>query len=730
MTRNTHPQPTPSPGQKGTIMEFDHITQTPGSGNTPLSRFRKEKAFKLLRGGSKFLQNGFQSIPMEATMSKTRFAHCIFFLFSLLVFCFVSFTANSAEADTSLAPYFFIESENAAEGNEEQFPLLDTQAEVNINGVIAQVKVRQKYANRGSQPIHARYIFPGSTRAAVHGLTMTIGERTIRAQIKERQAAQAIYDQAKREGKSAALLAQERPNVFSMAVANILPGDVIDVELVYTELLRPENGVYEFVYPTVVGPRYSSGQEDQSKSQWVKNPYLKQGSDPKTGFALRTRLAAGMPVKDISSPSHAVKVDYESPDTARISLNGQDFGGDRDFILRYRLDGDAIATGLMLFEGKDENFFLLMAQPPRRPAVSQIPPREYIFVVDVSGSMHGFPLDTSKTLLSGLIGSLRPQDRFNMIFFSGGNQVMAPASVAATAENVRAALRMLNNLEGGGGTELLPALQTAIAMPMAEGVSRSVLVITDGLISAEKEAFALIRENLGHSNLFAFGVGSSVNRHLIEGLAVAGRGEPFVLTNPGEAPAMVERFRDYISAPVLTGIKIAYEGFDAYDVEPNIPDLFAQRPLLVLGKWRGQRDGRIVISGVNGDGAYKQSFAVNEAQPDDKNAGLRTLWARNRLVQLSDYGQGTDEEQKAAIINLGLTYELLTAHTSFVAVDEIVRNVGGEGKEVRQPTPLPQGVSELAVGGVHRVPEPEFWLLALAALLAIWPLTRRNGALS
>ena len=664
-------------------------------------------------------------------MFKTRFAHCVFALLSLLALCFASFSARSAEADTSLAPYFFIESENAAEGNEEKFPLLDTRAEVNINGVIAQVKVRQKYANRGSQPIHARYIFPGSTRAAVHGLTMTIGDRVIRAQIKERQAAQAVYDQAKSEGKSAALLSQERPNVFSMAVANILPGDVIEVELVYTELLHPENGVYEFVYPTVVGPRYSSGNEDQTKSQWVKNPYLKEGSDPKTGFTLHTRLAAGMPVKDISSPSHAVKVDYESPDTASISLAGQDFGGNRDFILRYRLDGDAIATGLMLFEGKDENFFLLMAQPPRRPAVSQIPPREYIFVVDVSGSMHGFPLDISKTLLADLIGSLRPQDRFNMIFFSGENRVMAPASIAATAENVQKALTMLNNIRGGGGTELLPALQTAMAMPTNEAASRSVLVITDGYIAAEKEAFELIRKNLGRSNLFAFGIGSSVNRHLIEGLAVAGRGEPFVITDPSEAPAMARRFRDYISAPLLTNIRIAYEGFDAYDVEPkHIPDLFAQRPLLVLGKWRGQRNGRIVISGMNGDGAYKQSFAVKEAQPDDKNAGLRTLWARSRLMQLSDYGQGIGENQKAAIIDLGLTYELLTAHTSFVAVDEIVRNVGGTGEEVRQPTPLPQGVSELAVGGMRRVPEPEFWLLALAALLTIWPLTRRSRALS
>jgi len=182
------------------------------------------------------------------------------------------------------------------------------------------------------------------------------------------------------------------------------------------------------------------------------------------------------------------------------------------------------------------------------------------------------------------------------------------------------------------------------------------------------------------------------------------------------------------NAPVLTNIKVAYEGFAAYDVEPaHIPDLFAQRPVLIFGKWRGQPDGRIVISGVNGDGAYSQSFAVAEVRADEKNAGLRALWARNRLAQLSDYGQGGDAEQKAAIINLGLTYNLLTAHTSFVAVDEIVRNVGGEGKDVKQPLPLPKGVSELAVSG-RQVPEPEFWLLALAALVAVGALARRSGA--
>ncbi|MDL2275231.1 VWA domain-containing protein [Desulfosarcina sp. OttesenSCG-928-G10] len=650
--------------------------------------------------------------------------HPMFKMFTLsvllLLITALPLHAGPQTADTTLSPYFYVESAGDGEGGTEAFPLLDTQVNARISGVIAHVTVKQRYANRGSVPIHARYIFPGSTRAAVHGLTLTIGDRVIRAQIKERETARAVYEAARKEGKSASLLEQERPNVFSMAVANILPGDLIDVEMEYTELLVPENGTYEFVYPTVVGPRYTSPSEDQSNAKWVSNPYLKTGSDPKTTFNIRTHLSAGMTVKEVSCSSHPVKIDYDAPDKVRIDLDTTEFSGNRDYILRYRLADREIATGLLLFEGKDENFFLLMAQPPQRPTVDQIPGREYLFVVDVSGSMHGFPLNTAKVLVQNLIGALRPTDQFNILFFSGGSQIMAPSSVAATAENIQGAIRMLDNQRGGGGTELLPALRKAMTLPASEGYSRNILVITDGYVSAEKEAFTLIRENLNTSNVFAFGIGGSVNRYLIEGLAKAGQGEPFVVTDPSEAAGVANRFREYVSTPVLTHITASCENFETYDVEPaRIPDLFAKRPVLVLGKWRGGRTGKITLSGTSGAGVWQQSFFPENVQPGTENAALRYLWARQRVAQLSDYSGRDDAEQKAAIVNLGLTYNLLTAHTSFVAVDEMVRNPGGDGKEVKQPLPLPTGVSERAVGSTRSVPEPEFWILGIAALIIL-----------
>ncbi|MDL2210087.1 VIT and VWA domain-containing protein [Desulfovibrio sp. OttesenSCG-928-O18] len=638
----------------------------------------------------------------------------VLLIITVLLFAFAhpAEAAQNANAK-SLSPYFFVE--NGDENNEEAFPLLETKVDAEISGVIAKVTVTQRYANRGKSAIHARYIFPGSTWAAVHGLTMTIGERTIRAEIKEKQEARRIHETARREGKSTTLLEQKRPNVFSMEVANILPGDTIDVKLEYSELLVPEDGTYEFVYPTVVGPRYSGKTQDESTdNQWVANPYLKTGNDPQSAFSINVRLAAGLAVREAACHTHPVKIAYDSPDIARVSLDTTDFTGNRDYILRYRLAGQEIVSGLMLFEGADENFFLLMAQPPARPKREQIPGREYIFVVDVSGSMHGFPLDTTKVLLKNLMARLRPADKFNMLFFSGSNKLMAPASIPATPQNLERALTMLGNFEGSGGTELLPALHRAMALKTEANVSRSLVVITDGYIDAEKEAFALIRDNLNKNNLFAFGVGSSVNRHLIEGLAKAGRGEPFILTNPGESHSVAKKFSDYIAAPVLTNVTVTSSGFDIYDQEPaKIADLFASRPLLVYGKWRGERKGSITLSGTSGAGQWSQSFALSAVKPDRANAGLRYLWARERLAQISDYsGFRGEETSREDVVALGLKYNLLTAHTSFVAVDNIVRNPGGDGKHTAQPLPLPMGVSERAVG----VPEPEFWLLLVLSL--------------
>ncbi len=643
--------------------------------------------------------------------------------------CVIPVAVQATDVNKTLSPYFLIEN---GDPQVDQFPLKKTNVNVSISGVIADVVVTQRYANGGPNPINARYIFPASTRAAVHGMTMQIGERRIRAKIEERQAAQRQFDQAKKQGKSASLLKQQRPNVFSMNVANIMPGDHIDIELRYTELLVPTDGTYQFVYPTVVGPRYLSHPEStaQETDRWVKNPYLVEGDPPRGTFTIQVTISAGIKLQEAICNTHATNISWENESMARIGLApGERHGGNRDFIVDYRLAGRKIESGLMLYTGKDEKFFLLIAQPPERVQPADIPVREYIIVVDISGSMHGFPLNTAKKLLENLIGSLREKDRFNVILFAGGSKVMAPTSLPATQANIQGALQLIDQQRGGGGTDLYSALKKSLALPRDKNVSRSVLIITDGYISAEKDVFGLIQENLNRTNVFSFGIGSSVNRYLIEGIAKAGMGEPFIVTRSEEAFATAERFRRYVASPVLTDIVVKPDGFEIYDVEPvSIPDLFAHRPVIVFGKWRGEPRGHIELSGTGGKGRYVRSFNVAETRPLEMNAALKYLWARHRIARLSDYNvSAADADNKARITSLGLTYNLLTAHTSFIVVHEVVRNPSGVGKDVTQPLPLPEGVSSLAVGGCARVPEPELSLmfLVIAVFIASVSLYRR-----
>lgn len=638
--------------------------------------------------------------------------------------------------DKTLSPYFAIE---GGDPSVDRFPLKDTRVDVSVGGVLAHVTVTQTYVNDGERPINASYVFPASTRAAVHGMTMTVGEHVIRAKIAEREEAREEFDQAKEAGKSASLLEQQRPNVFSMDVANVMPGDVIDIELQYSELLVPTDGTYTFVYPTVVGPRYSeiTAETDTDHDRWVQSPYLHEDESSPSTFSIALRLSTGIPVAELSCLTHETDIAWDGETSATVSsIPGTANANNRDFILKYRLGGQRIQSGLMLHEGEDENFFLLLMEPPEAVAVESIPPREYIFAVDVSGSMHGFPISVSKELLRSLIGGLRPVDSFNVILFAGESKALAARSLPATEENIREAIALIDGEQGGGGTRLYSALERALGMPGEEGGSRSIVVVTDGYISAERDVFDLIRENLGRANVFAFGIGSSVNRYLVEGIARAGRGEPFVVTDRHEAHTEASKLRRYIESPVLTGVSVEYDGFEVYDVEPPaVPDLLAKRPLQVFGKWHGPASGRITVRGTTGVGEYSQTLNVEEAQPRPEHQPLRYLWARTRVADLVDFNdRGMEQRTVQQVTSLGLKYDLLTPYTSFVAVHEVVRNAEGDGTRVVQPLPLPEGVSDLAVGGeqsgprilglamskpYREAPEPELLVLVLSVVLGM-----------
>jgi len=606
---------------------------------------------------------------------------------------------EETDEDRTRSPYFYVESE---EVGVDCFPLKSTNVTTTIEGVIADTYVVQTYANQGTKPVNASYVFPASTKVTIHGMQMQIGDQIVTAVIKEKEEAKQEFETAKSEGKSASMLSEQRANVFTMDVANIMPGDEVQIELHYTELITPSEGTYQFVYPTVAGPRYVGPVLDDTgnRDEWTGTPYLNEGSEPSDDYNINVTVSSGVPITALSSSSHEINIGWDKNTTAHVSLaNPSDYAGNRDFILDYKLTGEQIDTGLITSQNENENVFMLMIQPPERCETEEILPREYIFVLDVSGSMSGFPLDTAKELINNLVSGLRETDTFNLILFSGDSRQMADRSVPATKENIDKAIRLIKEQRGAGGTELTSALKNALSIPDAENTSRNIVIISDGYISGESEVFELINDNLDNADFFSFGIGSAVNRYLIEGIASIGQGEPFIVTDEEEAGEVAEKFRTYIQSPVLTDIKVSFEGFDTYDVEPAVlPTLYAKKPIILLGKWKGEAEGTIRIEGMTGDGEYSQSINVADSV-SGQNDAVGYLWARKRVERLTDYGIGGDDSAiQAEVTKIGLNYHMITPYTSFVAVLDIVRNPDGESTDVDQPLPLPLEVSDLAVG--------------------------------
>lgn len=687
------------------------------------------------------------------------------------------------QEDKTGAPYFYVESQ---EVNVDSFPLKKTNVIADINGMIAEIHVRQSYSNEGKSPINACYVFPASTKVTVHGMQMQIGDQLITAKIKEKEEAKEEFETAKEEGKSASLLSEERPNVFTMNIANIMPGDDVSIDLHYTELITPTDGIYQFVYPTVVGPRYVGPVIDDcgTREEWTATPYMPQESEPKDSYDIHVNVSAAVPITELISSSHEIAVQWEKKTKAVVSLSdASDYAGNRDFILDYKMTGQDISTGMMLNTGENENFFMLMVQPPERYDIEDIPPREYIFVLDVSGSMSGYPLDTAKSLIKNLVSDLRDTDSFNLVLFSSDSIQMSKKSVPANNLNVNRALKMIDELEGGGGTELALALRNALAIPAKDEVSRSIVVITDGYIYGEEEIFDIIHKNIGNTDFFPFGIGTSVNRYLIEGIAKTGQGESFVVTEKEEASETAKRFKTYIQSPVLTDIQVKFDDFEVYDVEPSVlPTLFAQRPIVLLGKWRGEPTGTVQITGKAGNSDYAQTISLGDttgikmvnAKIENKNtvqlnsAGQKTaadlfggnlvnesltntalkingptlsgakadnqlvsavtmesdvlsyLWAQKRIERLTDYGLNKDNpDVKAEVTQIGLNYSMLTPYTSFIAVTETVRNPEKNSKDVKQPLSLPLEVSNFALGGYLFGSEPSEILLMAALVLIL-----------
>ncbi len=591
-------------------------------------------------------------------------------LIALLLLCVPSIAAAQSGVDATEAPYFVVPGVDPAT---DPLPLREVAVHADISGVVASVTMTQLWENTGGSTLEATYVFPLSTRAAVHAMEMRVGGRRVVATIKEKETARQLYEDAKAAGKTAALLEQSRPNMFTTQVANVQPGDVIEVELKYVELLLPEDGIYSFVVPKVVGPRYVSPSEAFPDVPWS---VIAKSDAPTPEPALHAwpisiSLQGGVPVQWVHSSTHLVDTTTDEGTTEVELVQHPDaVDATADFVLDYALGDDDFSAGVLLQPDADGGgHFLALIAPPERVDPALVPPREYVFIVDTSGSMQGWPLAMATQLVSGLVDDLDGADRVNVLCFSGGEEIMAAQAVPATAANKARAKGFLAKQTGRGGTELLPALKRAFASPAKDDMARTFVVVTDGQVTVEAEAIDLIRERAADANVFAIGVGQgSVNQHLLDAVAHAGGGEPYVATNEVMAKDIAERFIDDVRAPVLTNIAFTFEGFDAYDLEPrSIPTLYASRPLLVTGRYRGAPTGTLIVSGDSGRGAWTSKTPIVGA----RHPAVPLLWARERIARLSDFAGAYDApDHKAEVTQLGLDYALVTRHTSFIAVDD------------------------------------------------------------
>lgn len=573
-------------------------------------------------------------------------------------------------------------------------PLEHTDVAARVSGFVASVDVTQTFVNPYDTKIEAVYVFPLPTDAAVTDFLLVIGDRKIRGLIREKEEAEKIYEEAKRAGYVAALLTQQRPNVFDQKVANIEPGKKIDVRLTYFNTVPYENGEYQFVFPMVVGPRFNPpGAADPRRH--LSNPkYLRPEERSGTDIAVTLDIDAGIPVTAVSSPTHAIRGQALDGGRYRVELSPNDRVPNRDFVVRWKTRSEKLEGALLAHAPESgEGTFALMLQPPKDDANLPRMPREMVFVVDTSGSMDGAPLAKAKDAMRRCLRNLDAQDTFQVIRFSDDSSSLGRAPIPATAANVRRGLDYVDDLEAGGGTMMERGIRAALQFPSDDRRLRIVSFMTDGYIGNEQEIFELVERYRGNARIFSFGVGDSVNRYLLEGLARHGRGAVAFVGLSDSAVREVDRFYERAARPALTDVRLEVTGAEISDVYPRqLPDLFAGRPVLVTGKIRGSGDVTVRLTGRRGEGTATWTLAAH-LDPSANRPELARIWARRKIAHLSELEvTQPSAELRDEITRVSLANSVQCRYTAFLAVDTLRVTEGDTGVTVPVPVAVPQGV--------------------------------------
>jgi Ca-activated chloride channel homolog len=598
-------------------------------------------------------------------------------------------------------------------------PLKHTSVKARISGPLARVTVTQEFENPFQQVIEADYTFPLPSDAAIDDMTMHVGGRTIRGVVKSRDDARRTFEQARNSGRTASLLDQERPNIFRQSVTNIPPGAKVSVEIAYVETVPFEEGQYSFAFPMVVAPRYMPGAPiGREGGGWASDttavpdasrispPVVYPGRRAGHDISLELSMDAGFALRALASPTHEISIERPAGSKAVVRLCDRDSIPNKDFILKYAVEGDAVADAVLTHRSRGDGYFTLLFAPPERPSASAIVPKEIVFLLDTSGSMSGFPIEKAKEAMRAALDGLNPDDTFNMIAFNNDTYTLFPSAVRATPGNLRTAHSFLNARAGSGGTEMMRAIHAALDPAGAEGRLRVLCFMTDGEVGNDYQVIAEVQKH-PDTRVFAFGIGSSVNRFLLDGVARYGRGEAQYVGLNDDGSAAARRFAERVRNPLLTDIRVEWGGLPVSDVFPiEIPDVFSARPIAISGRFGAPASGVIRIHGRMGGRSLSREIHVSLPASQPENEALATLWARRKVADLSSQDfQGLQRgnmrsDLAAQITRLGLDYRLMTPFTSFVAVEEkMVTEGGGPPRRIEVPVEMPEGMSYPGVFG-------------------------------
>jgi Ca-activated chloride channel family protein len=601
-------------------------------------------------------------------------------------------------------------------------PLKHTSVNAEISGFLSRVTVTQEFENPFKDKIEAVYTFPLPQLAAVDDMNMKVGDRTVKGKIMRSEQAQAVYEAARNNGQVASLLDQERPNIFTQSVANIMPGEKVTVTISYVETLKYEDGSYEFSFPMVVGPRYipgaATGQgaggtapntDRVPDASRITPPVTAQGTRAGHDISLEVSLDAGVPIDELRSNTHETEVVKANDRSARVRLKNMSEIPNRDFVLRYDVAGRKVEDAVLTHRAERGGFFTLILQPPDRVTAEDVTPKEIVFVLDTSGSMMGFPIEKAKEAMQLALDGLYPQDTFNLITFAGDTHILFPQPVAATRENLRKAQEFLSSREGSGGTEMMKAIRAALEPSDKQDHIRIVCFMTDGYVGDD---MSIISEVQKHPNarVFSFGIGSSVNRYLLDKMAQEGRGEVEYVGLNDDGSAAARRFHERVRSPLLTDISVDWAGLPVADVYPKrIPDLFSAKPVVLSGRYTGAGRAVIKLRGKMSGRDFVREIPVELPDSERQHDVLATLWARTRIDDLMAQdleGIQTGHARadvRETITQLGLEYRLMTQFTSFVAVEEMTITDGGQPRRVEVPVEMPEGVSRQGILGDETV---------------------------